>query len=183
MPASGNAGPDRRRPGATSPCGYHDRVRLRRRRPAGAAPADRRCVGDATRLPRGAAPSGWPPAGPRSPRRWLAPPQVGCRAAQPLPDRLAELMRVVDRTPHRCHPRRRPPARPDRALLRDARAARLHGLGQVDAARHRASAWRSGRGWPSPTGCRSTSWATPRSGWSAWTSRRPSAPASRSSRS
>ena len=55
--------------------------------------------------------------------------------AQPVPDRVgADAGRRSHA--HRRHPRRRPPPRPDRAVLRDDRAARLPGLGQVDPARH-----------------------------------------------
>ena len=107
---------------------------------------------------------------------------LGGLAAQPLPRRLgADAAGRPDA--HRRHARCRPPARPDRALLRDDRAARLSRLGQVDPARHRPRARDRGTARASPTGCPSTSWATPPSAWSAWTSRRPSAVVCRCSRS
>ena len=58
-----------------------------------------------------------------------AEPHLRRRAAQPLPDRVEV---DADGRPHahRRHPRRRPSPRPDRAVLRDDRAARVPRLGE-----------------------------------------------------
>ncbi len=70
--------------------------------------------------------------------RWM--PHLESDAAPLSPYRIVwELMQVADRTRTVVTHDAGPSARPDRAVLRDARAARLPGLGQVDPARHRAS--------------------------------------------
>ena len=133
----GGARPDRERP-ARPRHGLRHRVRLRRRRPPRHAPAPGRA---ARRGLPAAAVTGCRArrlAG-RLRRAVDAEPDVRRGTAQPLPARVgADAGRRPQ--PHRLHARRRPPPRPDRALLRDDRAARLPGLGQVDPARHRASA-------------------------------------------
>ncbi len=83
---------------------------------------------------------------------------------------------------HDHHPRRGKPARSALAVLGDHCAHDLHRLGQDDPARHRARLCHGRQARRSPTSSASTSGATPPSASRAWTSRRPCASASRSSR-
>ena len=119
--------------------GLRDRPGGRRRRPAGAAPADRR--GQASDCPRRARrrrrPGRGPPAQRGRPPRVAAAPDRRRDADQPVPGDLGPEPHARSRQ-HDHHPRLGQPARPDADDLRGDRAARLPRLGQVHPARHRA---------------------------------------------